>query len=314
VPSHLPPAYGVYATPHGRPASDFHPRGTQLDEEGSVPDDEVLARVKGAASHQHAEAPTSATTQALEGPLAPRDMFAWLESSGAQGLRDAMVQIQLRRGEVLYTQGEYGDALYLIVSGVIKIVREDGGDRQHVLFLLGPGETCGEADVFGSAPRSSSAVAVTEATVFELSISDLMPFLTHSPDLALFFLHQLSSRMEHAARALSDLTVSDASTRVAKRLVELAALFGDPHTRGILVRHGLKQAELAQLVGTSRETVNRVLADFASQGWIETWFRALLITDMAALLERGRVPTASSTRTGPRPSATRRPEGRRSRS
>ena len=98
----------------------------------------------------------------------------------------------------------------------------------------------------------------------------------------------LARRLRHANEALADLVFSDVPGRLAKALLDLADRFGRPATDGVLVAHELTQEELAQLVGASRETVNKALAEFVSRGWIRLEARAVVILDLPRLRQRSR--------------------------
>ena len=93
--------------------------------------------------------------------------------------------------------------------------------------------------------------------------------LTGRPDVALHLLRALAQRLRRTNDVIADLVFTDVPGRVAKALLDLADRFGEPTGRGLQVNHDLTQEELAQLVGASRETVNKALADFAARGWIQ---------------------------------------------
>ena len=98
----------------------------------------------------------------------------------------------------------------------------------------------------------------------------------------------LAKRLRRTNENLADLVFTDVPGRVAKALLDLSARFGRPVEDGVLVAHDLTQEELAQLVGASRETVNKALADFASRGWLRLEARAVLLLDVERLKRRAR--------------------------
>jgi CRP-like cAMP-binding protein len=99
-------------------------------------------------------------------------------------------------------------------------------------------------------------------------------------------LRALAQRLRRTNEAMSDLVFSDVPGRVAKALLDLSEKFGKPTTDGVLVAHDLTQEELAQLVGASRETVNKALADFAQRGWLRIEARAVVLLDVPRLARR----------------------------
>ena len=106
--------------------------------------------------------------------------------------------------------------------------------------------------------------------------------------MAATLLAALARRLRRTNDVLADLVFTDVPGRVAKALLDLAGRFGRPVEDGVLVAHDLTQEELAQLVGASRETVNKALADFASRGWLRLEARAVLLLDVDRLRRRAR--------------------------
>ena len=128
----------------------------------------------------------------------------------------------------------------------------------------------GELSLFDPRPRTMSASAVTDVRLAALAHDDLRTWLTGRPDVALHLLAALAQRLRRTNEVMSDLVFTDVPGRVAKALLDLAARFGGPPQEdGLQVNHDLTQEELAQLVGASRETVNKALADFVARGWIQ---------------------------------------------
>jgi CRP-like cAMP-binding protein len=123
--------------------------------------------------------------------------------------------------------------------------------------------------------------------LLSLSQRDLRPWLTGRPEVAEALLQALAQRLRRANEAMADLVFSDVPGRVAKALLDLADKFGQPQPDGsTLVAHDLTQEELAQLVGASRETVNKSLADFASRGWIRLEARSVILIDAERVARR----------------------------
>jgi CRP/FNR family transcriptional regulator len=117
---------------------------------------------------------------------------------------------------------------------------------------------------------------------------DLSTWLSGRPDVARQLLRALARRLRRTNENLADLVFSDVPGRVAKALLDLSERFGRPMEDGLRVAHDLTQEELAQLVGASRETVNKALADFASRGWLRLEARAVVLMDIERLRRRAR--------------------------
>ena len=215
-------------------------------------------------------------------------LFKGLEDEAAAALAAAMGTLKLTRGQVLFHEGDSEDRLYVVVSGKIKLGRSGSAGRENLLAVLGPGQMFGELSVFDPGPRSTTATAVTNTELRTLEHDELNGWLTNNPEVAQGLLGQLAARLRRANDVVADLVFSDVPGRVAKALLDLASRFGDRREDGIQVHHDLTQEELAQLVGASRETVNKALADFAARGWIRLEPRSVTLLDVERVERRAR--------------------------
>jgi CRP/FNR family cyclic AMP-dependent transcriptional regulator len=215
-------------------------------------------------------------------------LFAALDDESAAALMSTMAQVELSRGQVLFREGDPGDRLYVIAEGKIKLGRTSGDGRENLLAILGPGEMFGELSLFDPGPRNATATAVADTHLIGLGNEDLTTWLTGRPDVARHLLRALARRLRRTNDYLADLVFSDVPGRVAKALLDLSERFGQPTDDGLRVAHDLTQEELAQLVGASRETVNKALADFASRSWLRLEARAVVLLDIERLRRRAR--------------------------
>jgi len=215
-------------------------------------------------------------------------LFAGLDDDAAQALANSMSSQSMRRGEVLFNEGDPGDRLFVVIDGKIKLGRTSPDGRENLLAILGPGQMFGELSFFDPGPRSATATAVTEVDLRVLGHEALEPILAQHSGVAQALLHQLAGRLRRTNEVVGDLVFSDVPGRVAKALLDLASRFGRRADDGIHVNHDLTQEELAQLVGASRETVNKALADFASRGWLRLEPRSVVILDLERLQRRSR--------------------------
>jgi CRP-like cAMP-binding protein len=181
-----------------------------------------------------------------------------------------MDSVKIAKGGILFKEGDEGEHLYVIIQGKLKLGTSSRDGRENLLSILGPGEMFGELSLFDPGPRTSTATAVTDAKMLSLSHEKVIPWLKQNPEVSLQLLERLAQRLRRTNEAVGDLVFSDVPGRVAK------------------VHHDLTQEELAQLVGASRETVNKALADFAGRGWLKLDGRAVLITDLERLGKRGK--------------------------
>nr|WP_218902731.1 Crp/Fnr family transcriptional regulator [Streptomonospora nanhaiensis] len=215
-------------------------------------------------------------------------LFEALDEEGAAALRASVSEVRLGRGQTLFSEGDEGDRLYVILSGKMKLTRAAVDGRENLLSVLGPGEMFGELSLFDPRPRTASAVAVTDAVLAGLGHDDLRPFLAQQPQVSLQLLKALASRLRRTNDVMSDLVFTDVPGRVAGQLLDLAERFGKEGEDGLHVHHDLTQEELAQLVGASRETVNKALAEFALRGWLRIEAKAVVLLDVERMRRRAR--------------------------
>ena len=215
-------------------------------------------------------------------------LFSALDDQAALELRQSMVALKLNKGQVLFKEGQEGDRLYVVVHGKIKLGTTSGDGRENLLSILGPGEMFGELSLFDPEPRTSTATAVTDARLVSLAHEAVIGLVTSNPQTSLELLRRLAQRLRKSNEILADLVFADVPGRVAKAIIDLGERFGVQKEDGLHVNHDLTQEELAQLVGASRETVNKALADFAARGWVKLEPRAVLVIDVERLSRRGR--------------------------
>jgi CRP/FNR family transcriptional regulator len=220
--------------------------------------------------------------------LSKLPLFAALDDDAGAALRGAMRRETFARGDVVFEEGDQGDKLYAVIDGKIKLARTAADGRENLQAVLGPGEMFGELSLFDPKPRTAGAVAVTDSVLASLAHDALRPWITGRPDVAVQLLQALAQRLRRTNDVLADLVFSDVPSRVAKALLGLAERFGQPTSEGIHVVHDLTQEELAQLVGASRETVNKALADFSGRGWLRIESRAVVIKDVEGLARRAK--------------------------
>jgi CRP/FNR family transcriptional regulator, cyclic AMP receptor protein len=215
-------------------------------------------------------------------------LFVGMDPEASRALIASMQPVHVARGEVLFHEGEPGDRLYVIRTGKIKLGRRSSDGRENLLAVLGPGEMFGELSLFDLGPRTATATGVADAVVMELGHEELVGWLEQNPGVAKHLLGALGRRLRRTNEALADLVFADVPGRVAKALLDLSTRFGQQTDEGVRVAHDLTQEELAQLVGASRETVNKALADFAARKWVRREGRAIVLLDLDRLERRAR--------------------------
>ena len=220
--------------------------------------------------------------------LARAGMFQGVDSSDAEVLASQFETVDTPRGTVIFREGEPGDSLYIVLAGKVKLGRRAGDGRENLVAVMGPSDQFGELSLFDPGPRTATAVAVTDSSVAVLPKEALVRWVSERPQIALQLMRVIARRLRRTNTMLADLIFVDVPGRVAKQLLQLAQKFGSVDGGQLRVTHDLTQEELAQLVGASRETVNKALADFASRGWLRLEGKSVVILDRERLARRAR--------------------------
>ncbi len=220
--------------------------------------------------------------------LARSGLFQGVEAEAAEAAASALEMMDFARGAVVFAEGEPGDSLYVVLAGKVKIGRKAADGRENLLAVMGPSDQFGELSIFDPGPRTSTATALTDIRLARMPQQALRPWISSHPEIAEQLLQVLARRLRRTNNIVADLIFTDVPGRVAKALLQLAARFGTAEGPHLRVTHDLTQEELAQLVGASRETVNKALADFAHRGWIRLEGKTVVILDHDRLARRAR--------------------------
>jgi CRP/FNR family transcriptional regulator, cyclic AMP receptor protein len=221
-------------------------------------------------------------------PLTRAGIFQGVDPSAVQDLKNALEPVSFPRAHVIFAEGELGDRLYIILSGKVKIGRKSPDGRENLLAVFGPSDMFGELSIFDPGPRTSTATTVTEVQAVTMDRTALREWIAKRPEIAEQLLRVIARRLRRTNNMLADLIFTDVPGRVAKALLQLAHDFGTQEGGMLRVTHDLTQEEIAQLVGASRETVNKALADFAQRGWLRLEGKSVLILEPQRLVRRAR--------------------------
>lgn len=191
------------------------------------------------------------------------DVLPVSELNDAQ-LSELLAQAKLRRferDEVIYHRGDPARDLHVVVEGAIKLIREDVEGREVLLWVLERGGVLGQQAIFGRS-RPTTAIATTDAVTIQLLGETCARMLERNPRILYRAFEMFERRVEKLTQALEDVMLLDVPGRLAKYLLDSGGGEAEPHALT------LTQDELAAAVGSTRVTVNKVLADFEHRGLI----------------------------------------------
>ncbi len=183
------------------------------------------------------------------------------------------------KGSVILFENDRGDSLFLVASGQVKVVLIGEDGREVILSVLGSGSFFGEMALIDDSPRSAHVIAMEDSTLLVLRREDFQQRLRSSPEVAIGLLRELSRRLRRADEKIGSLVLLDVNGRVADLLLRAAAEEG-----GDLIRRKLTHHTIAQMIGSSRETVSRTMRDFVERGFITVTRKDITLMDRPALL------------------------------
>jgi CRP-like cAMP-binding protein len=172
----------------------------------------------------------------------------------------------LRAGDTVFRKGDSGDCIMAVVRGRVKICTFSADGRELVLNIIGEGILFGEVALLDGQPRTGDAVAIEDTALLTLERNRLVPFLTANPQIQGRLIAALCQRVRQTSEHLEDALLRDASSRVARGLLRLAGAFGKPEVDGIRLDIRLSQQQFGNLIGISRESINKYLGDWSRAG------------------------------------------------
>ena len=224
----------------------------------------------------------------MDSILAKAALFQGVEASAVHALIERLRPVKVARGHVFFHEGEQGDRMYIVVAGKVKIGAHSRRGQESMFTVRGPSDSFGELSVFDPGPRTSTATTLTDVCVAPIDGALIRAWIADHPGVAERLLRVLARRLRRTDDSLSDLIFTDVSGRLAKQLLQLAQRFGVQENGAMRVTHDLTQEELAHLVGSSRETVNKALSDFSQRGWIRLDGKSVVINESEHLARRAR--------------------------
>ena len=215
--------------------------------------------------------------------LSSVSIFSSLDEKELDLLLRATTTKHLEPKETLFRKGDPGSQLYGILSGSLKVMAT-GADGKDVMFtIMGPGEVIGEISLLDGGQRSASAVAVEPTELLTLHRRELLPFLETHPRAVIGLAGVLAARVRRLSERTEDRQSMPLPGRLAKRLIALSEQHGRHPIVGGSVEIRLSQQDLAALVGTSRESVNKQLRAWEDQGIVEIGRSRVVLKRIEAL-------------------------------
>ncbi len=212
-------------------------------------------------------------------------LFTHLKDPELAGLSKHLRRRAFHRGTMIFHKDQGGDALYIVESGRVRIFLPSEGGEELTVHVAGAGDVFGELALLDGRPRSASAEALEDAVTYTISREEFQRYLATAPQLAAALIELLSTRLRDLTEYAESLAFLDLEGRLAKALLQMSERYG-VRGDGIEIDIDLTQAELATMVGATRERVNRALAAFRAQHLVELRGKKIVLLEPERLRQR----------------------------
>jgi len=214
--------------------------------------------------------------------LRKHPIFADLEPEALDQLCRYARHTTVKRGATIAIKGDPGDSLFAVVSGTVKISLSSPDGRNAILNLIGPGEIFGEMAVLDGEPRSADVTAHTNCELYVIDRRDFLPFVRSHSAVAMRFIELLCARLRRTSQQVEQVTLRNLPGRLAGALVGLTEERKFDSGSGTLA---ITQQEIAEMVGMTRESINKQLRVWAARNWVRLEHGAIVVLDAEALRE-----------------------------
>lgn len=210
--------------------------------------------------------------------LSKIEIFQDLSDQEMEEMDRSTTMTTCKPGRVFYAPEEMGEVLFLLKKGRVQLYRLSPEGKKLIVAELGPGAIFGEMSIVGQGMHNTFAESINECLICVMSRVDVERLLTDKPMVALRFMESMAGRIREAEEKLEDLAFKSIPTRLAALLLKLATDNG-----GADKVEGYTHQEMAEMLGTYRETTTQTLNEFKERGWIEIGRKKIDILDRAAL-------------------------------
>lgn len=206
-------------------------------------------------------------------------LFSELDESDLQRIADLMVTKRYKKNNLIIFEDDLGSNLFFIKSGRVKIsgISHEGGEA--IFSILGEGEFFGELSLIDGLPRSATVTSIDDVELWVLHRGDFLEMLEKYPQIAITLLKELARRIRRSDMQIKSLSLKDARGRVASTLIRLAEDIGVVRGGKVVINELPLQRDLANLAGTSRETISRVVKKLEDEGHLVKMDNSLVFND-----------------------------------
>ncbi len=208
-------------------------------------------------------------------------LFGDLSESSISKIADQMILRSYSKGQMILMEESSGETFFVLGKGAVKVTRMSDDGREVILAMLGEGDFFGEMSLLDGEGRSANIVAIEDSEALTIKRSEFLAILENYPKIAINLLEELTSRLRRSDQQIESLSLSDAEQRISITLIRLAEELGTIKSGAVTIRNLPYQQDIANMAGTSRETVSRTLKLLMEKGFLKRDGKALIIKDFA---------------------------------
>ncbi|MBM7556672.1 Crp/Fnr family transcriptional regulator [Halanaerobacter jeridensis] len=205
------------------------------------------------------------------------ELFNGLSTEELQEIKAIMQEKNYAKNEMIFMEGAEANNFYIILTGLVKVFKTDEQGREKTLSLLGNKDFFGEMALLDNNSRSASVQAIDESKIFKISRKKFKRLVTEYPEISLKIIATLSQRLRNSNQQIQNLTFKQVKGRLLDSLKQLADKYGVEQENGILINKKITHQELANLVGTTRATITKLLGELIEEDKVEIKNRYLIL-------------------------------------
>lgn len=208
-------------------------------------------------------------------------LFGDLSELSLTKIADQMILRSYSKGQMILMEESSGETFFVLGKGAVKVTRMSDDGREVILAMLGEGDFFGEMSLLDGEGRSANIVAIEDTEALTIKRSEFLSILENYPKIAINLLEELTQRLRRSDQQIESLSLSDAEQRISITLIRLAEELGTIKGGAVTIRNLPYQQDIANMAGTSRETVSRTLKLLTEKGYIGRDGKALIIKNFA---------------------------------
>lgn len=213
-------------------------------------------------------------------------LFSDMNKEELEKITQICVERNFEKGKTIFYEQDEGSSFYLILSGKVKIVMMSSDGREHTLGVLNEKDFFGEVSMLDGSPRSATAIALSDVKTVTINRDDFHVILKANPEMVIKIMYVLCKRLRQADKHVESLAFLTATGRVSRTINNLFDDIGVTENGRLVINHNMTRQDFANIAGTSRETLTRVLMDFNEEGILEVDRNRIVILDRKELQRR----------------------------